>query len=51
MAALYEAEGRPYRPELLLQAEDAAQVVLSSLLMPRTAEITNVEIRPRIKSY
>jgi NADP-dependent 3-hydroxy acid dehydrogenase YdfG len=51
MKALYELEGRAYRPELLLQAEDIAQVVLDALLLPRTAEITNVEIRPHIKSY
>ena len=49
--ALCEIEGRPYRPELLLQAEDIAQVALNALLLPRTAEITNVEIRPHIKSY
>ena len=51
MKALYELEGRAYRPELLLQAEDIAQVVLDALLLPRTAEITNVEVRPHIKSY
>jgi NADP-dependent 3-hydroxy acid dehydrogenase YdfG len=51
MQALYEVEGRPYRPELLLQAEDIAQVVLDTLQLPRTAEITNIEIRPHIKSY
>jgi NADP-dependent 3-hydroxy acid dehydrogenase YdfG len=51
MKALYELEGRAYRPELLLQAEDIAQVVLDALLLPRTAEITNLEIRPHIKSY
>jgi NADP-dependent 3-hydroxy acid dehydrogenase YdfG len=51
MRALYEVEKRQYQPELLLQPEDIAQVVLASLLLPRTAEITNVEIRPRIKSY
>src|SRR5262245_55059967 len=51
MKALCELEGWPYRPELLLQAEDIAQVVLNALLMPRTAEVTNVEIRPFIKSY
>jgi NADP-dependent 3-hydroxy acid dehydrogenase YdfG len=51
MKALYEIEGWPYRPELLLQAEDIAQVVLNALLLPRTAEVTNVEIRPLIKSY
>jgi NADP-dependent 3-hydroxy acid dehydrogenase YdfG len=51
MKALYEIEGWPYRPELLLQAEDIAQLVLNALLLPRTAEVTNVEIRPLIKSY
>jgi NADP-dependent 3-hydroxy acid dehydrogenase YdfG len=51
MQALYELEGWPYRPELLLQAEDIAQVVLNALLLPRTAEVTNVEIRPLLKSY
>jgi NADP-dependent 3-hydroxy acid dehydrogenase YdfG len=49
--ALCEAEGQPYQPELLLQPEDIAQVVLSALLLPRTAEITNIEVRPHIKSY
>ena len=51
MKSLYETEGRKYQPELLLQAEDIAQVVMASLQLPRTAEITNVEIRPLIKSY
>lgn len=51
MKALYEIEGWPYQPELLLQAEDIAQVVLNALLLPRTAEVTNVEVRPLIKSY
>jgi NADP-dependent 3-hydroxy acid dehydrogenase YdfG len=35
----------------LLQVEDIAQLVMASLQMPRTAEITDVEIRPLIKSY
>lgn len=51
MKSLYETEGRNYQPELLLQAEDVAQAVMASLQMPHTAEITNVEIRPLIKSY
>jgi len=49
--AKYKAEGQLYRPELLLQPEDIAQTVLSTLQLPRTAEVTNVEIRPLIKSY
>jgi NADP-dependent 3-hydroxy acid dehydrogenase YdfG len=51
MKALYETEGRRYQPKLLLQAEDIAQVVLNAVLLPRSAEITNVEIRPHVKSY
>jgi NADP-dependent 3-hydroxy acid dehydrogenase YdfG len=51
MKALYELEGWTYQPELLLQAEDIAEVVVSSLLLPRTAEVTNIEIRPLAKSY
>ncbi|WP_076860635.1 SDR family NAD(P)-dependent oxidoreductase [Bradyrhizobium mercantei] len=51
MKALYKIEHRSYQPELLLQAEDIAKVVLNSLLLPRTAEVTNVEIRPHFKPY
>jgi NADP-dependent 3-hydroxy acid dehydrogenase YdfG len=51
MKALFALEGRPYRPELLLQPEDVALVVMNALCMPRTAEITNIEMRPLIKSY
>ena len=51
MESLYEIEGRKYQPELLLQAEDIAQIVVASLQLPRTAEVTNLEIRPLTKSY
>jgi NADP-dependent 3-hydroxy acid dehydrogenase YdfG len=49
--SVFEMEGRPYQPELLLQPEDIAQVVVHTLQLPRTAEITNIEIRPLTKSY
>lgn len=45
-AAIHRDEGRPYRPERLLQPEDVAAVVLHSLGLPRTAEVTDVSIRP-----
>lgn len=51
MQAIYQIEGWGYEPEQLLQAEDVAQTVLSALLLPRTAEVTNLEIRPLKKSY
>jgi NADP-dependent 3-hydroxy acid dehydrogenase YdfG len=44
-------EGRPYYPELLMQPEDVARIVLSAVTMPWTAEVTNVHIRPMQKSY
>jgi NADP-dependent 3-hydroxy acid dehydrogenase YdfG len=45
-AAIYEMEGRTYRPELLLQPEDVAAVVINALTLPRTAEVTDISIRP-----
>ncbi len=39
MAALLEKEGKPYRPELLVQPEDIASMVTHTLCLPRTAEV------------
>jgi NAD(P)-dependent dehydrogenase (short-subunit alcohol dehydrogenase family) len=49
-AKLHAEEGKPYRPDLLLQPEDVASVVLGVLRLPRTAEVTDINIRPAIKS-
>jgi NADP-dependent 3-hydroxy acid dehydrogenase YdfG len=43
-------EGRPYQPDHLLQPEDVAKAVLDALAMPRTAEVTDINIRPMQKS-
>ncbi len=51
MQALYEKEGKEYKPEVLLQPEDVASVVSHILSLPPTAEVTNLNIRPMIKSY
>jgi NADP-dependent 3-hydroxy acid dehydrogenase YdfG len=48
-AAIHEMEGRPYRPDRLIQPEDVATVVLSALCLPRTAEVTDISIRPLAK--
>ena len=42
-------EGRPYIPELLVQPEDVAAAVVAALCLPRTAEITDIQIRPMQK--
>ena len=47
---LHRAEGTPYRPERLLQADDVATAVMGALAMPRSAEVTDIRIRPNLKS-
>jgi NADP-dependent 3-hydroxy acid dehydrogenase YdfG len=41
-------ENKSYCPERLLQPQDVASVVLNALCLPRTAEVTDVHIRPMI---
>ena len=48
---LYEKDDRPYKPELLLQPEDLATMIVTALTLPRTAEVTDIHIRPMLKSY
>jgi NADP-dependent 3-hydroxy acid dehydrogenase YdfG len=49
--ALHAKEGRAYQPDLLLQPEDVASVILNALTLPWTAEVMNISIRPMQKSY
>jgi NADP-dependent 3-hydroxy acid dehydrogenase YdfG len=49
--ALYAKSGQEYHPERLLQPEDIASVVVNALDLPRTAEVTDISIRPLLKSY
>ena len=48
-AAVHEMEGRDYKPERFMQPEDVAAVVIHALAMPRSAEITDINIRPLTK--
>jgi NADP-dependent 3-hydroxy acid dehydrogenase YdfG len=47
---VHSIEGKTYRPEQLLQPEDVTSVVLNALSLPRTAEVTEISIRPLTKS-
>ena len=49
-ASLFELEGRQYVPNSLLQPEDVAAMVVQALALPPTAEVTDILIRPAIKS-
>lgn len=48
---IFAAEGREYRPELLLQPVDVARTIASCLSLGPTAEITDLTIRPAMKTY
>jgi NADP-dependent 3-hydroxy acid dehydrogenase YdfG len=39
-------EGNDYDPERFLQPDDVAAAVLNALALPRTAEITDLHVRP-----
>jgi NAD(P)-dependent dehydrogenase (short-subunit alcohol dehydrogenase family) len=49
-AEVHAAEGKPYRPERLMQPGDVAASVLDALALPRTAELTDLHIRPALTS-
>ena len=46
---VHREEGKPYRPEALLQPEDVAAAVMGMLALPATAETTDLYIRPARK--
>jgi NADP-dependent 3-hydroxy acid dehydrogenase YdfG len=48
-AAIHELEGRDYVPEALMQPEDVAATVVTALTLPRTAELTDLRVRPMRK--
>jgi NADP-dependent 3-hydroxy acid dehydrogenase YdfG len=44
-------QGEPYHGERLLQPDDIARSIVGALCLPRTAELTDLHIRPFRKSY
>lgn len=49
-AQVHHFEAKPYRPELLMQPEDVAAIVLHALALPRSCEVTQINIRPMVKT-
>jgi short-subunit dehydrogenase len=49
-AKVHAAEQRPYVPGRLMQPEDVASAVLHAITLPRSAEVTDLVIRPMLKS-
>jgi short-subunit dehydrogenase len=50
-ASVFKMEGREYRPDLLMQPENVADIVVNALTLPRSAEVTEISVRPFNKSY
>ena len=50
-AAVHAAERKQYHPDLLMQPEDVAVMAIQALTLPRTAEVTEIHMRPMQKSY
>ena len=48
-AQIHSLEGKPYNPDRLIQPADIAAMVISALQLPRTAEVTDVMVRPMLK--
>ena len=49
-ATIHKMEGKVYQGDRLLQPQDIALVVVNALNMPRSAEITDIKIRPLHKT-
>jgi short-subunit dehydrogenase len=45
-ATIHGLENKSYRPERLMQAEDVAAMVVAAVKLPRTAEVTEIRMRP-----
>ena len=50
-ARIFRQEGRAYAPELLIQPDDVAEIVMAAVRLPRTVEVTAIRMRPLVKSY
>jgi NADP-dependent 3-hydroxy acid dehydrogenase YdfG len=48
--AVHKMEGKAYHPERLMQPEDVAAMVIHALTLPRSAEVTEILMRPMIKT-
>jgi len=46
---VFQLEGRKYQTKFLLQPNDIASIVVNSLCLPRSAEVTDINIRPMNK--
>jgi len=46
-----EREGHHYQPERLMQPEDVVNMTMAAINLPRSAEVTEITMRPMLKTY
>jgi NADP-dependent 3-hydroxy acid dehydrogenase YdfG len=46
---VFREEGKIYNPDLLMQPRDLAMMVIETLILPKSAEVTDIHLRPMIK--
>lgn len=47
--SVFKAEGKTYNPEILMQPSDLAMMVIAALQLPKSAEVTDIHLRPMKK--
>jgi NADP-dependent 3-hydroxy acid dehydrogenase YdfG len=47
---IFHRENRGYAPEKLMQPKDVAEMTMAALRLPRTAEVTELTMRPMQKN-
>lgn len=47
---VHQLEGRTYHPERLIQPQDIAVLVLQALSLPRSVEVTDISMRPAVRT-
>ena len=46
---VFKTEGKIYQPELLMQPADVAATIVNALCLPRTAEVTDITMKPLVE--
>ncbi len=47
---IQEIQGNRFDPDIMLQPNDVASMIVNAILLPRTAEVTDIHIRPMRRS-
>jgi NAD(P)-dependent dehydrogenase (short-subunit alcohol dehydrogenase family) len=46
---VFKTEGKVYQPELLMQPTDVAATIVNALCLPRTADVTDITLKPLVE--